>query len=118
MLKNACPHCEVDLRGDPIPEEHFIHKDDCDEQKVRNKDRWPPDGRCFCLSYGEKEPEDRFYSRIIGIEQPGVYDGVLYWMCPDCGKAWQRWSDPKMELYQRAQKFIDEINSARDAAEA
>lgn len=109
-MKNVCPHCDADLRGEPIPPENFVHYDDCDEQKERNKDRWP-EGRCFCLPYGEKEPEDRFFSRIIGIEQPGVYDGVLYWLCPDCGKAWQRWSDPKMELYVRAQRFIDAINN-------
>ena len=29
-------------------------------------------------------------SRVIGNEIWGVYDGVLYWSCPDCGYAWVR----------------------------
>lgn len=30
------------------------------------------------------------HSRVIGVEIQGVYDGVLYWQCPDCGFAWGR----------------------------
>jgi hypothetical protein len=30
------------------------------------------------------------YSRVIGVEIRGVYDGILYWECPDCGFAWAR----------------------------
>lgn len=28
--------------------------------------------------------------RIAGIEVRGVYDGVLYWQCLECGWAWSR----------------------------
>jgi hypothetical protein len=115
-VKNVCPHCEADLRGEPISPEHFTHKD---EYKDGKYETCSGDNNCFpCFPYGWKEPEDRFYSKVIGIEQPGVYDGVLYWLCPECGKAWQRWTDPKMELHRRAQRFIDEINEARDAEAA
>lgn len=115
MPKNVCPHCEADLRGEPIPPEHFTHKDEYKTGKDEYE-KCSGDNNCFpCLPYGWREPEERFFSRIIGIEIQGAYDGVLFWQCPDCGKAWQRWDDPKMELYVRAQKFIDEINSARDA---
>ena len=30
------------------------------------------------------------YSKVIGVEIPGVYDGVLYWECPYCWYAWPR----------------------------
>lgn len=33
--------------------------------------------------------------REIGHEIQGVYDGVLYWMCPDCSYAWPRFTDTK-----------------------
>ena len=30
-------------------------------------------------------------SKLMGIEVPGVYDGVLYWRCLACGQQWNRW---------------------------
>ena len=27
---------------------------------------------------------------VLGVEVPGVYDGVLYWVCDACGVAWAR----------------------------
>lgn len=30
------------------------------------------------------------YSRVIGVEFRGVYDGVAAWLCPDCGARWHR----------------------------
>lgn len=47
------------------------------------------------LSY---EVDGKTYSRVIGIEIPGVYDGVLYWRCPCCGYDWHRWDDEHMRL--------------------
>ena len=32
------------------------------------------------------------YSRLIGIEIRGKYDGVLVWRCPDCDYMWHRFS--------------------------
>jgi hypothetical protein len=31
-------------------------------------------------------------NRWMGHEVRGVYDGVLYWSCLDCGHAWNRWA--------------------------
>lgn len=43
---------------------------------------------------GPKIPNsDRHYSRRIGIEVRGVYDGVLFWQCPDCGGKQNRWPE-------------------------
>lgn len=86
MTQNRyCPECNVDLRGGPIDPKHFIHSDTCDEQKKRYN------GRCFCLPYGDKPEDQRFYSRVVGVEVRGTYDGTLFWQCPDCEHHWHRW---------------------------
>ena len=64
MSGDNCPSCGVDLRGEPIPQEY--------------------------LDAGYYGPSTTHYRRNIGVEVPGVYDGVLYWQCPDCGRAWVR----------------------------
>src|SRR4051794_24279323 len=62
-----CPHCGADLRGNPIPQEYI-------------------DG-------GYYAPEATHYNRKVGVEVPSVYDGILYWECPDCGGTWHRWRE-------------------------
>jgi hypothetical protein len=63
-----CPECKSDLTGDPIPQE-FLDKG----------------------YYGD---DTTHYSRVIGIEDPDVYDGISWWECPDCKHIWKRflWS--------------------------
>lgn len=63
MEYEQCPFCKADLRGEPIPEEHREH-------------------------YGN----ETHFSRLIGIEILGGYDGVSYWRCPDCNAEWDRWT--------------------------
>lgn len=36
------------------------------------------------------------YSRLIGIERRGVYDGVSEWMCPDCNARWGRFTGKRL----------------------
>ena len=62
----CCPECGADFKGDPIPEEY--------------QDKY----------YGG----ETHYSRLIGIEDPMVYDGISWWKCPDCEHIWKRfpWS--------------------------
>jgi hypothetical protein len=33
------------------------------------------------------------YSRLIGIEDPKMYDGVSFWKCPDCNSVWDRFTN-------------------------
>jgi len=63
--------------------------------------------------YGPWSPQEgpRYYSRLIGVEVPGVYDGVLYWQCPDCGAAWHRWKAAG-DLHDAAQSYIDKANES------
>jgi hypothetical protein len=42
--------------------------------------------------YGSWSPEDgpQYYSHLIGVEIPGIYDGICYWQCPVDGERWHR----------------------------
>lgn len=72
----TCPACQSDLGGNPIPEEHLD-------------------------TYGG----ETHYSRQIGIEVRGVYDGVLIWQCPDCGHMWPRFPESDWR-YAKAAELI------------
>lgn len=55
----------------------------------------------------ETLPDGRTGSRVIGVEIWGVYDGVLFWRCPDCGGSWHRWSvATNLRLYEKAAKYV------------
>lgn len=60
-----CPNCKHDLQGEPIPEEQ--------------RD----------LFGGHTH-----FGREVGMEDPNVYDGAIWYGCPDCGHVWKRfeWS--------------------------
>jgi len=32
------------------------------------------------------------WSRLIGIEDPKIYDGISWWKCPECKTMWDRWT--------------------------
>ncbi len=97
-----CPHCGVSLQGEPIPEKSLTHKDGCDGFSHESWSR--PGDRCHCLIYGKVT----HFGRKIGIEVRGVYDGVLYYQCPDCAGKWHRWEDAEMR--RRAQPYINGTN--------
>lgn len=99
---DICPHCKSSQRGAPIPAEHFIHKPEC---PLPEGDESAFLERCFCLPYGDKPEEKRFFTRTILVQIPGVYDGGLFYQCPDCGGCWHRW--PKgSELRAKAERFL------------
>lgn len=52
----------------------------------------------------------RPYSRAIGFEVDGVYDGVLYWACPFCGFAWPR-EFGSVTLNYKSQQAVDDVNA-------
>lgn len=55
-----CPHCNISLLGDPIPQEYI-------DKGYYSGTHW---------------------KREIGIEDPSKYDGVYYYQCPDCNAQW------------------------------
>ena len=85
---NNCPHCGSNQQGSEIPREY------------RREGSYGP--------YEESDPP-AYYGRTIMVEIQGVYDGGLYMMCPDCGKAWHRWPEGH-HLRKRAQRYIDARN--------
>ena len=38
---------------------------------------------------------DARFSRVIGVEYRGRYDGVWEWRCPDCAATWPRFAEGK-----------------------
>jgi len=73
----------VDLRGDPIP--------------IQYRDEY----------YGGKE----FFMRTIMVEIRGVYDGGLYYMCPDCGGKWHRWPEDDFR-YAKAVPYVEAVDDS------
>jgi hypothetical protein len=72
MSAETCPHCGASMLGDPI------------SPKALASGMYGP--------IGPNEPP-RFYRRYIGVEIRGLYDGVCYWLCPDCGGTWDRFPE-------------------------
>jgi rubredoxin len=67
VITHTCPHCGVSLDGELIPGEYYV-------------------------TVGKPDAPQRFI-REIGVEVRGVYDGILYWQCPDCGGNWPRFAE-------------------------
>lgn len=99
-LPDRCPKCGASMEGDPIPEGHRRHKPDHDEQVARYD-------RCYCLPWGDRT----HFSRLIGVQINGIYDGALYWACPDCSHAWPRWTDGASRLIAVSAEYADRHNA-------
>lgn len=104
--KEVCPHCKASMQGEPIPSEYLEHKPDCETRKALSIL-----GRCYCLPYGEGTTH---FSRVIGHEVRGVYDGVLFWSCPDCGKAWPRFTDGRGRLTAISAEYAVDHNLLKE----
>lgn len=77
LLKyEQCPMCSASFKGKEIPE------------KSRHL-------------YGDAT----HYSNIIGMEIRGVYDGVLFWQCHNCGARFHRFPEGHY-LRERAEAHI------------
>lgn len=49
----------------------------------------------YCAGCNETKrysADGKEYSKVIGVEYQGCYDGVSEWRCPDCGRREGRWS--------------------------
>lgn len=77
-----CPHCGTSLQGAPIPDDLRQH-------------------------YGDAT----HFQRFIGVEVAGVYDGALFYRCPDCGHPFHRWPEGH-ELRIKAAPFVELASGA------
>lgn len=57
-MPHNCPHCEISLLGEEIPDE----------------------SKPFYAG--------NFFKKEIGVEIPELYDGDWYYRCPECGGEW------------------------------
>lgn len=81
-----CDGCGADLRGAAIPEEslHFYNHGPNGEL-IHSAEE-------YAAVRDQIENETTHFSRVIGVEYPGGYDGVSEWVCPDCGRREGRFS--------------------------
>lgn len=90
-----CPHCGVSLRGERI-----------DPAKVYTEEEYalPWDQRPQGKYYA---PGSTHFKRTIGMEDSRVYDGVLFYQCPDCGGRWHRWTPEGWpRLFHAAEPYV------------
>jgi len=66
-----------------------------------------------CGSDWEYDVKGKKYSRLIGIENPNVYDGISWWRCPDCGATWSRWSG-ELEDHKEKKDWVAIARKARN----
>lgn len=52
---------------------------------------------------------DDYYSRIIIVEIPEIYDGGLFYQCPECGARWHRWPEGH-RLRRRAEPYVQRLH--------
>ena len=60
--------------------------------KIKRLEDGSPAECKICKSDLQYEHNGLQYSRIVGIEDPNLYDGVSYWKCPDCSGVWSRFT--------------------------
>lgn len=89
-----CPECDCSWDGGSVYEAYKQHRDD---------------GSPYYKGLSDKELEKRVkenygppyrYSKLMGIEIMGEYDGVLYWRCPECLTAWHRFTGEKTDRFK------------------
>jgi hypothetical protein len=91
-----CPHCGVSLLGDPIDPAKVYTEE---EYALPWHDR--PEGKYY-------PPGSTHFKRTIGVEIQGVYDGVLFYKCPDCNGRWHRWSmETWPQRYRDAEPYVN-----------
>lgn len=82
-----CPVCDYDWDGGSILEswkekreagqDYYVGRSDTDLEAEMHEFYSPPFR----------------WSRLIGVEIQGKYDGVSEWMCPRCNSRWDRWTE-------------------------
>lgn len=93
MAEN-CPHCGIDLDNGDIVETFQKMREDGDPFW---RDKTNIEIIKIAGNYGWTPETPKRFSRVIGVElpydHPKHYDGVSYWMCPDCKQQWPRFKE-------------------------
>ena len=88
-LKHAglCPECGADWNAGDILETFKQKKTDGDDFW---KDKTDEEIEKIAGQYGWTPEKPISFSRLIGVEIRGEYDGVSYYRCPECERPWPR----------------------------
>ncbi len=114
---NNCPKCKTNLDGEDIyeyflnkyskPKEGFVpvtkttilrlkkeyptlYQNFPSNAEIKKMTRIQLSALYTANQYGWTKQNPKKFQKQIGIEIPGVYDGVIVWQCPDCGHKWKR----------------------------
>ena len=84
-----------DLTECPVCKESWDDGDIRDQLKAsgRYDNRTDEELTNAAKSYGWTPENPQRFSKLIGIEVMGKYDGISYWKCPHCSTFWDRWTD-------------------------
>lgn len=63
----------------------------------------------YCNSAHNYIIDHQVYSHIVGCEVTEVYDGVLYYICPETNKAFPR-DFGNNEMTDKSQQYVDRHN--------
>jgi|SRR5688572_20818672 len=98
MVGDKCPKCNVSWMGGSIIDV-FIKKRDEGEEYWKDKS----DADIVKFVQDSYSPPYT-WRREIGIEILGWYDGVSYWMCPDCEAYFNRWTGKEVDWEEECKK--------------
>lgn len=81
-----CPNCKIT----------WINEDQSIYDFYLNQGLTEERAEYFASMYGAtKENKLSFYTNVIGIEDPKIYDGVSYWKCTNCNTVFDRNLNPQ-----------------------
>jgi hypothetical protein len=86
-FQGTCPECDANWSDGDIFE---VFKDMRANGDAFWKDKTDEEIEQHANNYGWTKEKPKSFSRIVGVEIRGYYDGVAYWECPDCKHKWHR----------------------------
>lgn len=89
--EGPCPKCGSSW-DDGCIIETLVAQDWWKSSKDENGKLLYPTEECFVEEVKKCYRPPYRFTRLIGIEDPSLYDGVCRWMCPDCLTQWDRFT--------------------------
>ncbi len=88
----CCPECGSSWDGGDIAQTYIKKRDEGEPYFQGKSDQ-------DIIDYVNSSYSPPYkWSRLIGIEIQGHYDGISRWMCPDCKTEWDRFTGDKIQI--------------------
>ena len=104
-----CPHCNANLKEDEIIVQFKRFRD---EEKRGFAGKTDAELEKSAELYGWTKENKLCSSKLIGVElpydDPDHYDGISFWVCPECGVGNNRFNDDITNNYIHLKKKNDE----------